>query len=70
MKTESMKPVFRFEHERKAILKKNTHRKEGLTVFTELNTGGELCKKDKLSCLHRRPRQFPIFTLLLAVLIS
>ncbi len=25
------------------------HRKDGLLVFTELNTGGELCKKDKLS---------------------
>ena len=44
--------VFRFEHERKAILKKNTHRKEGLTVFTELNTGGELCKKDKLPSIY------------------
>ena len=54
--------VFRFEHERKAILKKNTHRKEGLTVFTELNTGGELCKK--INCLaSTMRRQFPIFPL-------
>ena len=27
----------------------NKKRKDGLTVFAELNTGGELCKKDKSS---------------------
>ena len=31
--------------------KQNTHRKDGLTVFAELNMGGELCKKDKLSSI-------------------
>ena len=29
----------------------NKKRKDGLTVFAELNTGGELCKKDKLSSI-------------------
>ena len=29
----------------------NKKRKDGLTVFSELNTGGELCKKDKLSSI-------------------
>ena len=28
------------------------HRKDGLIVFAELNTGGELCKKDKLSSIY------------------
>ena len=49
--------MFRFEHERKAFL--NKKRKDGLTVFTELNTGGELCKKVAFTMR----RQFPIFTL-------
>ena len=30
----------------------NKKRKDGLTVFAELNTGGELCKKDKLSSIY------------------
>ena len=36
----------------------------------QLNTAEKLCKKDKLSCLHRILRQFPIFTLLFATLVS
>ena len=36
----------------------------------ELNPAVKPCKKDKLSCLHRRLRQFPIFTLLFAALVS
>ena len=30
----------------------NKKRKDGFTVFAELNTGGELCKKDKLSSIY------------------
>ena len=41
--------MFWFEHERKTF--HNNKRKDGLTVFIELNTGGERCKKDKLSSL-------------------
>ena len=52
--------MFRFEHERKAF--HNNKIKDGLTVFAELNTGGELCKKDKLSSIYNAS-QFPIFTL-------
>ena len=36
----------------------------------QLNLAEKLCKKDKLSCLHRILRQFPIFTLLLTSLVS
>ena len=47
----------------------NKKRKDGLTVFAELNTGGELCKK--INCLaSAMRRQFPIFTLFSVTLIS
>ena len=42
--------MFRFEHEQKAF--HNNKIKDGLTVFAELNTDGELCKKDKLSSIY------------------
>ena len=48
-KKRKVERVFWFEHERKTF--HNNKRKDGLTVFIELNTGEELCKKDKLSSI-------------------
>ena len=49
---------------------RNVRQAEPSKISWELNPAEKLCKKDKLSCLHRRLRQFPIFTLLFVALVS